>query len=69
MIPKDYTPRHLMQGNRSRCLHTFQERICPRYYKGLPAFWCQEEIPDCVHRRTNIKGEGVCTRTCPRRKE
>lgn len=56
--------RRYMLGSCSRCIHSVLERIVPRWYQGLPAYWCHGEIQDCQYRRTNLKGEGICTKTC-----
>lgn len=61
--------RKHMLGNCSRCWHTLLEKLIPRYYKGLPAYWCRKEIPGCPHQRSNCKGEAVCTKTCSRRRK
>lgn len=62
-------PRRYLLGSGSRCWHTAVERIVPRYYRGRPALWCHGEIEDCPYRRANRKGEPVCTKNHPRRKE
>lgn len=66
---QEYIPRKHLLGNCSQCWHSLQEKRAPRYYRGLPAYWCHDQIENCPHKRTNRKGESVCTKTCSKQRK